>query len=412
MARRVVVTGMAGLTPIGRRWQEVRDALAAGRSGVSRMSEWNEVPKLGTRVGGAIRDFEMPARWPRKKTRTLGRVAQLAVDASERAIEDAGLLGSELLSNGRTGVAYGSASGSKASLVNYATALAERHSTRGITATDYHKLSPHTCSANIAQFFEVRGRQLSTSTACTSGSQAIGLAYEMIQFGKQDLMIAGGAEELSIHDAVVFDVMRAASTRNHEPSRASRPFDRDRDGVVVAEGAATLVLEELEHARARGAHIISEIVGFGTNCDGAHMTSPDTLGMQGAMELALQDAGLQSSDIGYVGAHGTSTEQGDIAESQATARLFGPELPISSMKGHIGHPLGAAGSIEAWLTISMQRDGWFAPTLNLEHVDERCAELDYLQKVAREFEPEFVMTNNFAFGGVNTSLVVRRWQES
>ena len=409
MSRRVVVTGMAGLSAIGSSWSEVRSALLENRSGISRIDDWNHVPDLTTRVGAAITDFAMPADWPRKKTRTLGRVAQLAVAATEKALDDAGLLGSELLSGGRAGVAYGSATGSKASLVSYSLALFERHSTRGITATDYLKLTPHTCSANIAQFFGVRGRQLSTNTACTSGSQAIGLAYEAIHFGVQDAMIAGGAEELSIHDATVFDVMRAASTRNDEPARTCRPFDRDRDGVVVGEGAATLILEALDHALARGARILAEVVGFGTNCDGTHMTSPDTHGMQGAMELALQDAELAPGDIGYVNGHGTATEQGDIAESQATSRLFGPRLPISSLKGHIGHALGAAGSIEAWITIAMQRDGCFAPTLNLEQVDERCGDLDYLRDKAREFQPTYVMTNNFAFGGVNTSLVFRRF---
>ena len=179
--------------------------------------------------------------------------------------------------------------------------------------------------------------------------------------------------------------------------------------MVVGEGAGTLILEALEHAEARGAPVLAELVGFGTNCDGSHMTSPDTYGMQGAMELALQDAGLAPADIGYVNGHGTATEQGDIAESQATSRLFGPRVPISSLKGHIGHALGAAGSLEAWLTLGMLRSGSFAPTLNLEHVDERCGDLDYLRDKPREFEPEFVMSNNFAFGGVNTSLVFRRF---
>jgi 3-oxoacyl-[acyl-carrier-protein] synthase II len=222
-------------------------------------------------------------------------------------------------------------------------------------------------------------------------------------------MIAGGAEELHVIDAVVFDVLYATSTRNEDPARTPRPFDVDRDGLVVGEGAATLILEDLEHARARGARIHGEIVGFGTNGDGRHITNPNAEGMGRVMELALADAGLPPSAIGYVNAHGTATKLGDTAESVATHRVFGPALPISSLKSFFGHTLGACGALEAWLTVAMMHEGWFAQTINLDRVDPQCAPLDYIREAPRPLDVEYAMSNNFAFGGVNTSLVFRRW---
>jgi 3-oxoacyl-[acyl-carrier-protein] synthase II len=293
----------------------------------------------------------------------------------------------------------------------YARALYGNRSVKGIRATDYVQMMSHTVAANLAQFFHLRGRMIPTCSACTSGSQGIGFGYETIASGRQDVMVTGGAEEFHPIDAAVFDIMYATSTRHQEPLSAPRPFDADRDGLVVAEGAATLVLEDLDHARRRGATILAEVVGFGTNCDGKHITNPDSEGMEGAMRLALNDAGLSPGAIGYVNAHGTATPVGDIAESQATARVFGSSMPISSLKSFIGHTLGACGSIEAWLTIEMMREKWFCPTLNLDNVDPACGELDYIQCSPRELDVEYTMSNNFAFGGVNTSLIFRHWMD-
>jgi 3-oxoacyl-[acyl-carrier-protein] synthase II len=222
-------------------------------------------------------------------------------------------------------------------------------------------------------------------------------------------MISGGSEEFHPIDAAVFDSMFATSTRNEDPPRSPRPFDIDRDGLVVGEGAATLILEDLEHARDRAAPIYAEVVGYGTNCDGRHITSPDEEGMRRVMGLALEDAGLSPAEIDYVSAHGTATESGDIAESRATHEVFGDRIPVSGMKGHLGHTLGACGAIEAWLAIEMMREGWFSPTLHLDTVDPRCGSLDYIRGEGRRLEARYVMSNNFAFGGVNTSLVFRRW---
>ena len=268
----------------------------------------------------------------------------------------------------------------------------------------------HTCAAHLAQFFEIRGRIVPTTSACTSGSQGIGYAYEAIRYGRQDVMLAGGAEELGSIDAAIFDILLAASTRNQEPARASRPFDRERDGVVVGEGAATFVLEELEHARARGAPIRAEVLGWGTNCDGRHATNPDPEGMEQVMHLALEDAGVEAEQVDYVNAHATGTEVGDVAESLATHRVFGASVPVSTLKGHMGHTLGACGAVEAWATLRMCTEGWVAPTLNLDALDPACAALDYVIGAPRSLEAETWVSNNFAFGGVNTSIVFRRWE--
>jgi len=402
---------MAGLCPLGSDWTAVRTGLRAGRSGVRVMREWDAYEGLDTRLGAPVLEFTVPSHYTRKKVRSMGRVALLATRATELALADAGLAGSSILTDGSTGIAYGSTSGSPPAMEIYAEAFYTKHSVKGIAGTDYLQFMSHTCAANLAQFFGITGRIVPTCSACTAGSQGIGYGYEAIVGGRQTVMVAGGAEELHAVNAAVFDIMFATSKRNHEPHRTPRPFDRQRDGLVVGEGAGTLVLEELEHARARGARIYAEVAGFGTNGDGTHITNPDVRGMQRVMELALQDAGLTAGAIGYVNAHGTATESGDIAESLATHRVFGDRTPISSLKSYLGHTLGASGALEAWVSILMMREDWFAPTLNLEDPDPRCAPLDYVRGEPRGLRTEHVMSNNFAFGGVNTSLIFRRWPE-
>jgi 3-oxoacyl-[acyl-carrier-protein] synthase II len=292
----------------------------------------------------------------------------------------------------------------------YAEKLFQARTLRGIGANEYLQIMSHTCAANIANLFELRGRIVSTCTACTSGSQGIGFAYEMVASGQQDVMLGGGADELHPMVVAVFDILFSTSTRNDDPDSTPRPFDAARDGLVVGEGAGCLVLEELEHARRRGARIHAEIIGFGTNSDGQHMTNPDPAGMEAVLRLALKDAGLDPSEVDYVNAHGTATEVGDVAESQATERVFGRGAPVSSLKGHLGHTLGACGALEAWMTLGMMSEGWFAPTLHLEEVDPRCGALDYIIGEPREIAADVVMSNNFAFGGVNTSLLFRRFE--
>ena len=405
--KRVVVTGMAGITALGERWDDIEANLRAGRNRVRRMPEWDYFVELNTRLGAPVDNFETPAHYPRKMIRSMGRVALMAVRASESALNDAGLLEDPTIRDGRMGISYGSSSGSVDPVRVFARML-ETGSMQGVTSTSYIQMMSHTTAVNIGLFFGLKGRVIPTSSACTSGSQGIGYAYEAIRFGRQTMMLAGGAEEISAPTAAVFDTLFATSCRNDTPESTPRPFDRDRDGLVIGEGAATLVLEEYDYAKARGANIYAEIVGFGCNSDGSHVTQPEATTMAIAMRQALSDARLAPDAIGYVSAHGTATDRGDIAESQATANIFGPRIPISSMKSYLGHTLGACGAIEAWWALAMMRRQWFAPTINLSNIDPACAELDHLIGNGREMNIEYAMSNNFAFGGINTSIVLKR----
>ncbi|WP_338564178.1 beta-ketoacyl-ACP synthase [Erwinia sp. E_sp_B04_7] len=408
--RRVVVTGMGGVTAFGNSWPEISARIRAGRNAVRKMPEWQVYEGLNTLLGAPVDDFTLPEHYTRKRIRSMGRVSLMATRASELALEQAGLLGNPVLTSGETGIAYGSSTGSTGPVSEFATMLTEKH-TNNITGTTYVQMMPHTAAVNAGLFFGLRGRVIPTSSACTSGSQAIGYAWEAIRHGYQTVMVAGGAEELCPSEAAVFDTLFATSQRNDSPESTPSPFDKMRDGLVIGEGAGTLVLEELEHAKARGATVYAEIVGFYTNCDAAHITQPQRETMQVCIEGALKMAGLRAEDIGYLNAHGTATERGDVAESQATAAIFGRRTPISSFKSYFGHTLGACGALEAWLSIEMMREGWFAPTLNLTEPSEECGELDYIMHQPREITTDYVQSNNFAFGGINTSLIFRRWKD-
>ncbi|BCV26432.1 MULTISPECIES: beta-ketoacyl-ACP synthase [Shewanella] len=410
MSRRVVITGMGGISALGQDWDSVKARLQAGQNAVVRMDEWDRFDGLHTRLAAPVNDFSTPAHYSRKKIRSMGRVSLMATRASEMALEDAGLLHDPLIASGAMGIAYGSSTGSTDPITAFGDML-KHGDMSGVTATSYIRMMAHTTAVNVGVFFGLKGRVLTTSSACTSGSQGIGYAYEAIKYGQQDLMLAGGGEELCPTEAVVFDTLFATSTRNDTPELTPRPFDRDRDGLVIGEGACTLVLEELEHAKARGARIYAEVLGFGTNSDGLHVTQPNADTMEKAIRLALKDANIAPQQIGYVNAHGTATDRGDAAESRATAAVFGEQMPISSLKSYTGHTLGACGALEAWWSIMMMRDGWFAPTINLENVAEDCAELDYIRAEGRALDTDLVMSNNFAFGGINTSLIFRCWQD-
>ena len=402
-----MITGVGAYSPIGNDWPEIEANLRSRNSGVQHIDAWDEYDGLNTKLGAPISHFKAPASFTRKRTRSMGRVALLATAASEIALRDAGLLNNPVLESGRVGVAYGSSTGSTDAITDFANMLLSK-TLDGITATTYIRMMGHTTPVNIGVFFGLKGRVFTTSSACTSGSQGIGYAYEAIRSGSQDIMVAGGAEEFCPTEAAVFDTLYATSTSNDRPETAPRPFDRDRDGLVIGEGACTLVLERRDRALSRGAKIYAEIVGYETNSDGAHVTQPSSGTMQKVMELALNNAGLDAGAIGYVSAHGTATQRGDIAESHATRNILGEHVPISSLKSYMGHTLGACGALESWLAIEMMNSGWFAPTINLENVDPECAELDYIVGDGRESDVEYVMNNNFAFGGINTSLIFRR----
>ena len=269
-------------------------------------------------------------------------------------------------------------------------------------------MMPQTTAVNISLYLKTKGRLIPSSTACTSGSMSIGYAYETIKNGYQTVMIAGGAEEIHPTQVGIFDTLYATSSKNSTPELTPSPFDKDRDGLVIGEGAGTLILEDYEHAKARGAKIYAEVAGFATNTDGTHITNPNKDMMAEVMRQSLANAGVKKEDIGYINAHGTGTVNGDIAESLATENVLGSNIPISSIKSYTGHTLGACGAIEAILTIEMMNKNWFAPTLNLKNIDENCGNLDYIRDCGREIECEYIMTNNFAFGGINTSLILKR----
>lgn len=406
---RVVVTGIGFLSPLGHTWSRVKEHLYQNRGATKIMTEWSDTDLL-THLGCPAAPFRLDKEiFSRKRTRAMGRVALMATKATYDALEDAQLLRHPALTNGQCGIAYGSSAGQPQAALELVQ-LKETKTTHGITATTYVRMMSHTAAVNIGVFFGVKGCIIPTSSACTSGSQGIGMAYRAIRYGRQDVMIAGGAEELDITDAAIFDTLFATSTRfNNEPEKAPRPFDHLRDGLVIGEGAGTLILESLRHAQARGAKIYAEIIGFGQNSDGSHITTPQSDGMATAMRLALQDARCDVQDIDYVNGHGTATINGDVAESVATYSIFADRIPYSTYKGHMGHTLGACGALEAIFAIQGMRENFVAPILHFEKKADDCAPLRYVYGNVCRLRQKTIMSNNFAFGGINTSLILRRW---
>lgn len=374
------------------------------KNAVRTLPDLEKYKGLNSHLGAPVENFRVPEHFTRKVTRTMGPVSILACVSAEEALTQAGLIGAEVLSSGRTGVAYGSSSGSVEPITDFYSMIATNEVKR-ITSSTYVKIMPQTCAVNLSLYFKTRGRLYPTGTACTSGSLAVGLGYEAIKFGLQDVMIVGGAEEFSPTQVAVFDTLYATSLKNDAPEGTPAAFDVGRDGLVIGEGAGTLILEEYEHAKRRGAEILAEVVGFGTTTDGKHITQPSSETMALALKGALADASLSPDAIGYCDAHGTATTHGDVAESAATFEVLGKSVPVSTQKSYIGHTLGACGAIEAIAAVSMLREGWFAPNLNLKNVDPACAPLDYIIGEGRELRTKYVMSNNFAFGGINTSLI-------
>ena len=407
--RRVVVTGIGGITALGNSWTDIRARLERGETAIRYMAEWERFDGINTRLAAPIVGFSATDLYPRKKTRTMGQVAGMAVYATERALVAAGLRDDPIIQTGRTGIAYGSSFGSPPPVISFAELMMQGRS-KTLNATSYIQMMSHTAAVNIGLFFGMKGRVIPTSSACTSGSHAIGYAAEAIRWGKADIMVAGGADELDVTQSAVFDTLFATSTRNAEPEATPRPYDKDRDGLVIGEGAVSFILEDHARAIARNAPILAELVGFGSNADGTHATQPQAETMAAAMRESLDEAALLPDAIGYVNGHGTATEWGDIAETQATHAVFGSRVPIHSLKSYFGHSLGACGTLEAWLGIEMMNEDRVFPTANLVNVDERCADLDYLTSSPRRIEMDYFMSNNFAFGGLNTSLIFKRWR--
>ncbi len=405
--RRVVITGMGIVSSLGKSVPAAFERLKTLKNCVCASDDLATYKGLQSHLW-APSLWTRPERYTRKVVRTMSPVSEMALDATEQALAQAGLLESPILKGGRLGVAYGSCSGGVAANADFLSVLMNRE-VKNVTSSTYIKMMPQTCAVNLSVHFGTTGRLLPTGTACTSGSLAVGEAYEAIRFGRQDVMIAGGAEEFSVTQVAVFDTLFATSRRNDAPETTPRAFDASRDGLVIGDGAATLVLEEADHARARGATALAEVVGFGTNTDGSHVTQPKAETQAEALRLSLEDAALPASAVGYVNAHGTATDLGDVAECQAVERVFASHKPpISTLKSYTGHTLGACGAIEAVMTVEMMRHRFFAPNLNLVTPDPRCGEHDFIMGAGRELDVEYAMSNNFAFGGVNTSLIFRR----
>ena len=362
MVRRVVVTGMGAVSPLGNDVETSFARLKVFENCVQVLPELAEYKNLNAHIGCRTA-FMRPAEWTRKTTRTMGDVAMYALSATEQAVAQAGLEEADLQS-GRTGVAYGSCSGSIAPMLDFYSMLKTKEVV-GVTSGTYIKLMPQTTACNLSVHFRTHGRLVPTGTACTSGSLAIGNAAELIRWGVQDVMIAGGAEEFSPTQVAVFDTLYATSLRNDEPRATPAPYDVDRDGLVIGDGAATFVLEEYEHARARGATILAEVMGFAETTDGTHVTNPNAETMASALTGALRDAGLDAAAVGYVSGHGTATKAGDVAETAATRAAFGRAVPISSIKSYTGHTLGACGELEAAMVVKALHTGWYPATRHL-----------------------------------------------
>lgn len=408
MEKRVVITGMSLASPLGSDIETAFNRLKTYKNCIKYQEDLDKYKNLSTRLAATVEGFTIPEHFNRKVLRTMGPLSVMAVATAEQALQDAGLLGDEIISSGQTGVSYGSSSGSLDAIFDFYSLYA-KDDVKSLNSSSYIKMMPQTAAVNISLYFKTHGRLIPTSTACTSGSLGIGYAYETIKNGYQTIMIAGGGDEIHPSQIGVFDILYATSTKNNTPELTPRPFDKDRDGLVIGEGVGTVILEEYEHAKARGAKIYAEIAGFATNTDGTHVTNPNKDTMAQVMKNAIQAANIDINRIGYVNAHGTATISGDIAESQATETVFSKGVPISTIKSYTGHTLGACGAIETILSVQMMNNNWFCPTLNLRNLDSNCAQnLDYITNSGRVIETEYVMTNNFAFGGINTSLILKR----
>ena len=413
MARRVVITGIGLLCGVGNTTDEVWSGLLAGKSGVEKIQQF-DASQFASQIAGEVRNFDPLKFIEKKEVKKMGRFIHFAIAASDEAMRSSGLQISDQ-SAPRVGVHIGSGIGGF-------DVIEREH--RNLLEGGPRKISPFFIPGAIANLaaghvsirFNAKGPNECTSTACTSSAHSVGDAFKIIARDEADAMIAGGAEAAITPMGVGgFAAMRALSTRNDDPERASRPWDKDRDGFVIGEGAGILIMEELEFARQRGAKILAEIVGYGMSADANHITQPAPEGEGGyrVMMAAMRDAKLRPEQIGYINAHGTSTDLGDKLETLAIKHAFGEhayKLAVSSTKSSTGHLLGGAGGLEAGITVLALRDQQLPPTLNLNQPDEGC-DLDYVPKHARKASIEYALSNSFGFGGTNGSLIFKRWTE-
>ena len=408
--RRVVVTGLGMITPLGGSVAKTWDGIRAGRSGIGPITRF-DTTGLETTIGGEVRDFDPLEYMDRKEARRADRFVQFAVATAAQAIKDAKLEITKDLAP-RVGVAFGSGIGGVSTVVE--NVLSHEKDPRRVSAFMIPMMIIDMAAGEIAMKFGAKGPNMGHVSACASSAHAIGEAGEIIRRGQADVMIAGGSEAGLIKIAIAaFNQAQALSRRNNAPEKASRPFDKDRDGFVFSEGGGAVVLEELEFARARGARILAELIGYGQSADAHHVTAPAE-GGEGAvraMRMAIQSAGIQPTDVDYINAHGTSTPANDGSETAAVKTTFGDhayKLAVSSTKSMTGHTLGAAGAIEAIFCVLAMRDGVLPPTINQETPDPEC-DLDYVPNVLRKQQVEVSLSNSMGFGGHNAALLLRRW---
>lgn len=413
MKRRVVVTGLGALTPLGNSASESWAGAVAGKSGIDLITRF-DASAFASRIAGEVRNFDPSQYVDKKEVRRLDRFAHYTIAASQMAVDDAALIiGPEVAE--RVGVIIGSAIGGVTTFEEEVDVL-HKSGPRRVSPFAVPAILANLASGHVSIRFGAKGPINCAVTACASGTSAIGDAYKIIAYGDADVMIAGGVEAAVTPLGVAgFCSMRALSTRNDEPQRASRPFDKDRNGFVISEGCGVVILEELSFARKRGAKIYAEMIGYGCTSDAFHLAAPPP-GHEGAgrsMQVAIKDAGLQTTDIDYINAHGTSTPLNDLYEAQAIKNLFGDhakKLLISSTKSMTGHMLGGTGAVEVIFTVKALQENIIPPTINLENPDDEC-DLDFVPNVARHQEINTAMSNSFGFGGVNAVIVLRKHQE-
>ncbi len=409
--KRVVITGIGVVTPIGTGKEAFWQGLAEGKSGVSRVDDIVNLTDIGAKIGAYNRDFDPLQFIEKKRARRLGRSTQLAFAATKLALED-GRFDPTQEDPDRIGVAIGTGIGNIEVLTENYDTLLQKGPGR-VSPFFIPMFMPNAVAGEISIAWGLRGPNYGTVSACASSNHALGLAADAIRYGYADVMVSGGTEAVSLPLTFAgFDQMGALSRRNDAPEKASRPFDRDRDGFVVGEGAGILLLESLEHARARGAYIYAELASLGMSADATHITAPDEQGegARKAMLMAIERAGLHPHGVDYINAHGTATPLGDISETRAIKRLFGAhayKLAISSTKSQIGHLLGAAGAVEAIATLMALDRGILPPTLNLDNPDPEC-DLDYVPNKARPAKVYVALSNSFGFGGHNSTIVLRK----
>lgn len=407
--KRVVITGMGAITPIGHTVEESWDALKSGANGIDKITHFDTTDQKCV-MGAEVKDFEFPDKRAGKR---LDRTSQFAIVAAREAIKDSGIVSGENVAPERFGVMAGSGIGGIMTLEDQISKATEKGTTKRVSALLVPMVILNMIGGNLAIEFQAKASCLGVVTACSAGTHSIGEAYRNIKHGYADVMLGGSAEAAFAPVCFAgFGNMTATSTRT-DKNRCSTPFDKERDGFIMGEGSGFLVLEELEHAKARGAKIYGEIIGYGTTCDAYHITSPAPTGegAAGAMQMALDDAGLKADQIDYINAHGTGTPLNDLYETRAVKSVFGNEtkVPMSSTKGNIGHLLGAAGSVEAIFSIKSILDGFIPPTINLEVADEEL-DLDYVPNKGRNAEINYAMSNSLGFGGHNGTIILKKYE--